>query len=49
MVAEKLNRDNGIAATQKQIMVTAGAKDSIRITIMATLNLGDEVLVIDPS
>ena len=48
-VAEKLNRDNGIAATQKQIMVTAGAKDAIRITMMATLNRGDEVVVIDPS
>ncbi len=48
-VAEKLNRDNHIAATQKQIMVTAGAKDAIRITMMATLNKGDEVVVIDPS
>lgn len=47
-VAEKLNRDNGIAATQKQIMVTAGAKDAIRITMMAALNRGDEVVVIDP-
>ena len=48
-VAEKLNRDNHIAATQKQIMVTAGAKDAIRITMMATLNKGDEGVVIDPS
>ncbi|HJK03233.1 MAG TPA: pyridoxal phosphate-dependent aminotransferase [Methanocorpusculum sp.] len=48
-VAEKLNRDNHIAATQKQIMVTAGAKDAIRITMMAKLNKGDEVVVIDPS
>lgn len=48
-VADKLNRDNHIAATQKQIMVTAGAKDAIRITMMATLNKGDEVVVIDPS
>ena len=48
-VAEKLNRDNHIAATQKQIMVTAGAKDAIRITMMATRNKGDEVVVIDPS
>lgn len=48
-VADKLNRDNHIAATQKQIMVTAGAKDAIRITMMATLNRGDEVVIIDPS
>ncbi|MDR0981506.1 MAG: pyridoxal phosphate-dependent aminotransferase [Methanocalculaceae archaeon] len=48
-VADKLNRDNHIAATQKQIMITAGAKDAIRITMMATLNKGDEVVIIDPS
>lgn len=48
-VADKLNRENHIAATQKQIMVTAGAKDAIRITMMALLNRGDEVVVIDPS
>lgn len=48
-VAGKLNRDNHVAVTQKQIMVTAGAKDAIRITMMALLNRGDEVVVIDPS
>lgn len=48
-VAEKLKRDNHIAATQKQIMVTAGAKDAIRIAMMAMLNRGDEVVIIDPS
>ena len=48
-IADKLNRENHIAATQKQIMVTAGAKDAIRITMMALLNRGDEVVVIDPS
>lgn len=48
-IADKLNRENHIAATQKQIMVTVGAKDAIRITMMALLNRGDEVVVIDPS
>ncbi len=48
-VAEKLNRENHIPVTQKQVMVTAGAKDAIRITMMATLNPGDEVVVIDPA
>ncbi|MDV0441008.1 pyridoxal phosphate-dependent aminotransferase [Methanorbis furvi] len=48
-VAEKLKNENHIPATQKQIMVTAGAKDAIRITMMAMLNKGDEVVVIDPS
>ena len=48
-VADKLNRDNHIAVTQREIMVTAGAKDAVRITMMAMLNKGDEVVVIDPS
>lgn len=48
-VSEKLNRENHIPVTQKQIMITSGAKDAIRITMMSTLNPGDEVVVIDPS
>jgi aspartate aminotransferase len=48
-IADKLNRDNHIAMNQKQVMVTAGAKDAIRITMVAILNKGDEVVIIDPS
>jgi aspartate aminotransferase len=48
-IADKLNRDNRIEAAQSQIMVTAGAKDAVRITMMTTLNKGDEVVIIDPS
>lgn len=48
-IAEKLNRENHLAYTQKQILVTSGAKDAIRIAMTASLNPGDEVVILDPS
>lgn len=48
-ISEKLNRENNLAYTQKQILVTSGAKDAIRITLMSVLNPGDEVIILDPA
>ena len=48
-IADKLNWENNLAYTQKQILVTSGAKDAIRITMNACLNPGDEVIILDPA
>ncbi|HJJ56558.1 MAG TPA: pyridoxal phosphate-dependent aminotransferase [Methanocorpusculum sp.] len=48
-IVDKFKSDNGIQTSSGQIMVTAGAKDAIRITMMSLLNKNDEVVIIDPS
>lgn len=48
-IAEKLKTENNLPYDQKQIMVTSGAKDAIRITMTACLNPGDEVIILDPA
>ncbi|HJJ46963.1 MAG TPA: pyridoxal phosphate-dependent aminotransferase, partial [Methanocorpusculum sp.] len=48
-IAEKLNRENNLAYNQKQILITSGAKDAIRITLNACLNPEDEVIILDPA
>ncbi len=48
-ITDKLNKDNNIPVTQKQILCTSGAKDALRITMMACLNPGDEVIILDPA
>ena len=48
-IAEKLKRDNGLSADpDTDIIVTVGANEAIFITMMALLDPGDEVLVMDP-
>jgi aminotransferase len=48
-LAEKLERDNNIAADpKKEIVVTVGGKEAIFTAMMATVNPGDEVIVSDP-
>ncbi len=48
-IADKLNKENNLAYTQKQILVTSGAKDAIRNAMNAVLNPGDEVIILDPA
>jgi aspartate aminotransferase len=48
-VSEKLGKENRIPAGQDHILCTAGAKDAIRITMASCLNLGDEVIILDPA
>ena len=47
-ISRKLSSENGIDAGPDEIIVTTGANEAIFISIMATLNPGDEVIVPDP-
>lgn len=48
-IAEKLNRENGVPVKPDEVIVTCGAKDAIYEAMEAVLNVGDEVLILDPS
>ncbi|MEX1021466.1 MAG: pyridoxal phosphate-dependent aminotransferase [Litorilinea sp.] len=49
-IVAKLARENAVHHIQpSQVMVTAGGKFALFATLAATLNAGDEVLVLDPS
>ena len=48
-IAEKLKRENNIDASPENIIVTPGAKYAIFEAIMATIDEGDEVILLDPS
>ncbi len=48
-IVNKLARENGVSATPDQILVTPGAKWAIFAGLAATLNPGDEVLILDPA
>jgi aspartate aminotransferase len=47
-IAEKFQRDNGLAYTADQIVISTGAKQSIANTIYALVNPGDEVIMPSP-
>ncbi len=47
-IADKLIRENHIATTPEQIVVSNGAKHSIANAFMCLLNPGDEVIVFSP-
>lgn len=47
-VAEKLNRENGIPYTAKEILVTVGVTEATYTAMAAFLNPGDEILIPDP-
>ena len=47
-VAEKLNRENGIAAREEEIVVTNGAKQAIANAILSVVDEGDEVILPAP-
>lgn len=50
VISEKLSRENGIDADpESEIIVTLGAQAALFATMQATINLGDEVLLMDPS
>lgn len=48
-IAEKLKNENGIDAKPENIIVTPGAKYAIFEAMMATIDKGDEVILLDPS
>ncbi len=48
-IAEKLREENGIDVTEKNIIVTPGAKYAIYEAMMSLIDEGDEVILLDPS
>lgn len=49
-ISRKLEADNGLRyAPDKEILVTVGGKQAIFAAIMATVEAGDEVLILDPA
>ncbi len=48
-IVEKLRKDNGIKAEDENVIVTSGAKYAVYEAMMAILNKGDEVVLLDPS
>lgn len=48
-ISEKLARENGIEADpESQIVVTAGAMEALYLSMLVTVNRGDEILIPDP-
>jgi len=47
-ICAKLKRDNGLAYTPEQIVVSTGAKQSIYNTVMSIVDQGDEVIIPTP-
>lgn len=47
-ICEKLKRDNGLAYSPEQIVVSTGAKQSIINVVLSIVNPGDEVIVPSP-
>ncbi|MDD5440295.1 MAG: pyridoxal phosphate-dependent aminotransferase [Candidatus Omnitrophica bacterium] len=47
-IVDKFQRDNGLTYTQKQIIVSCGAKHSLYNVFQAIVNPDDEVLIIEP-
>ncbi len=47
-IAEKFKRDNGVAYSENEILVTPGAKQALYEAMLAIVNPGDEVLIPSP-
>ncbi|MEM4303202.1 MAG: pyridoxal phosphate-dependent aminotransferase [Candidatus Caldarchaeum sp.] len=47
-VAEKARRENGIDTSPSEVVITPGGSGALYLSMMATLNPGDEVLIPDP-
>jgi aminotransferase len=47
-IAETLARENGLAYTPDEIIVTAGVQESIMLCMLGLVNPGDEVLITSP-
>lgn len=48
-IAEKMRKENKVNATADNVIVTPGAKYAIYEAIMALIDEGDEVILLDPS
>jgi aminotransferase len=49
VIAEKLARDNGIEATDAEVLVTVGAIEGLFAAVLAVVDPGDEVLMPSPT
>jgi aminotransferase len=47
-IAKKVKRENKIDATAEEVVVTCGSKEAILLSMLSTLDPGDEVIVPDP-
>lgn len=47
-IAAKLHRDNNLAVTPENVLVTTGGQEALFLLIQVLLNPGDEILVPDP-
>ncbi len=47
-ICDTLRRDNGLAYTPDEIIVTAGVQESIMLLMLGLVNPGDEVLITSP-
>lgn len=47
-IVEKFKRDNGLTFTEKEIVVSNGAKQSIANVVLSLINEGDEVILFAP-
>jgi aspartate aminotransferase len=47
-IVEKFKRDNGLTFTPEQVSTGAGGKQCLYMAFMATLNPGDEVVILSP-
>ena len=48
-LARKVGRENGFAVKPEEIMVTVGAVEALAVALMAFVDPGDEVLIVEPS
>jgi len=48
-LARKVSRENGFAVKPEEIMVTVGAVEALAVALMAFVDPGDEVLIVEPS
>lgn len=48
-ITEKLRNKNGIDCTPEHIVVTPGGKYAIYLAVRALINVGEEVIILDPS
>ena len=49
VIAEKLNRENGIACTFEDIVIAVGGKHALYLTAQALIDEGDEVIIPTPA
>jgi aminotransferase len=48
-LAQKLQRENGVAYRPEEIMVTIGAVEALAVGLMTFVGPGDEVIIVEPS